>query len=232
VGAGEIGALEFPGRPAIIIYFEWDGEILSAFAFLNSLFPTVDGSLGFPMRVASFGWDPGPGAMSNLRGDDDLPTWQYVNLATTPQSEGKVVAAVIAWFVLACLDSHWRARGVDDVDLLGEVFGLLPEVVQGAGERAAEEPPIGGVFAYRLETELCELIQAGYEPEIASFADGQVALIVDLENHQIALVMTAAYPAEPPLVLMQSGGEGERLDLDESAWSPDRTLLEIVESLR
>ncbi|MGW0810462.1 hypothetical protein [Nonomuraea sp. NPDC002799] len=226
VGAEEIGALEFPGHPAIILYFEHDGDVLSVFALLNSLFPTVDGSLGFSLPVASFGWDPG--RAPSRPGSGDLPTWQYINLATTPQPQEKVVAAVIAWFVLVCLDHHWRARGVGDVDLLGQI---LPETWEQPPPRAAE-PPVEDVFAYRLETELGELLHAGYEPEVTPFTDNQVALIVDLQDRQVALIVTAAYPAKPPLVLVQSGAEGERLDLDESAWTPDRTLLEIVESLR
>ncbi|GAA3685672.1 hypothetical protein GCM10022224_058070 [Nonomuraea antimicrobica] len=231
VGAEEIGALEFPGQPAIILYFERDGDTLSAFAFLNSLFPTVDGSLGFSLRVASFGWDQAPGARHSLPGDGDLPTWQYINLAAAPQPEDRVVAAVIAWFVLACLDSHWQARGVHDADLLGEVLQAAPDTAQTV-PTPPEEPPLGEVFGYRLETELGELIHAGYEPEVAAFTDQQVAVIVELEDSQVALIVTADYPATPPLVLVQSGAEGERLDLDESGWSPDRTLLEIVESLR
>ncbi|MEU6790542.1 hypothetical protein ABZ907_02480 [Nonomuraea wenchangensis] len=230
VGAEEIAALEFPGRPAIILYFERDGDGLSVFAFLNALFPAVDGATGFAMRVATFGWGSPLGTMHSLPGDGDLPTWQYVNLAAVPQPADRVIAAVLAWFVLACLDQHWRIRGVHDAGLLDEVLRAVPDA--GAPAATVREPPAGEVFGYRMETELGELVHAGYAPEIAAFTDSQVAVIVDLEACQVALVVTAAYPAEPPLVLVQSGAEGERLDLDASGWSPDRTLLEIVESLR
>ncbi|MEU4513334.1 hypothetical protein AB0G05_27870 [Nonomuraea wenchangensis] len=227
VGAEEIAALEFPGRPAIILYFERDGDRLSVFAFLNALFPAVGGSMGFAMRVATFGWDSPLGTMQSLPGDGDLPTWQYVNLAAVGQPADRVIAAVLAWFVLACLDQHWRIRGVHDAGLLDEVLRAVPDAAA-----IVPEPPAGEVFGYRMETELGELIQAGHTPEIAAFTDSQVAVIVELEACQVALIVTAAYPAEPPLVLVQSGAEGERLDLDASGWSPDRTLLEIVESLR
>ncbi|MGA4990577.1 hypothetical protein [Nonomuraea bangladeshensis] len=227
VGAEEIAALEFPGRPAIILYFERDGDRLSVFAFLNALFPAADGSTGFAMRVATFGWDSPLGTMHSLPGDGDLPTWQYVNLAAVAQPADRVVAAVLAWFVLACLDQHWRIRGVPDAGLLDEVLRAVPDAAA-----IVQEPPAGEVFGYRMETELGELIHAGHAPEIAAFTDSQVAVIVELEACQVALIVTAAYPAEPPLVLVQSGAEGERLDLDASGWSPDRTLLEIVESLR
>ncbi|MER7362446.1 hypothetical protein [Nonomuraea wenchangensis] len=231
VGAEEIAALEFPGRPAIILYFERDGDRLSVFAFLNALFPAVDGASGFGLRVATFGWDPPLGTMHSRPGDGDLPTWQYVDLSAAPQPADRVVAAVLAWFVLACLDQHWRIRGVHDPGLLDEVLRAVPDAAV-APAAAVPAPPAGEVFGYRMETELGELIHAGYAPEIAAFTDSQVAVIVELEECQVALVVSAAYPAEPPLVLVQSGAEGECLDLDASGWSPDRTLLEIVESLR
>ncbi|MCG5218234.1 hypothetical protein [Streptosporangium sp. KLBMP 9127] len=224
LGAAEIGALEFSGRPAVIVYFESIGDKLVAFAYLNSLVPTADGSTGFALRVACFGRTPGLPA--GLPGAGDLPTWQYVNLAALAQPDDQVIAAVVTWFVVTCLEIHWRLCGVTDIDLRSGM--TISESPPGFGSRQVPR----SVFASRMEREISQIAHAGYEVETAEFTDDRVALVIPIGDRQIAFVVTDAYPVEPPLVLTQSGRDRQRFELDGASWSPDRTLLEVLESLR
>lgn len=223
VAAEEISALEFPGYPAILVYFEADGAHLNAFAHLGSLLPTVDGAAGFSIQVARFGLR---GPRPTVVDDGGLPTWQYVNLTEVEQPAEQVVAAVVAWFVLTCLELHWKLRGFGEVDLRGSLL---------KGQEAAMEPlpPTGeDVFGCRVEMELRTLELDGFEPATTEYGEDQIALMVSDDGLQVAFVLGPDYPVSPPEVFYVSGDDQERLTIDPGCWSPERTLLELVEGLR
>jgi hypothetical protein len=222
VGAEEISALEFPGYPAIIIYFEAEGAYLNAFAYLGALLPTVDDSPGFSIQIARFGRRGRPTTAE----PGDLPTWQYVNLSEVEQPAEQVVAAIVAWFVLSCLELHWHLRGLAAVDLHGRLLGTK------AGVASATAEMTGDVFACRLEMELRTLELEGYAPATMEYGDERMALIVADGELEIAFVLTPDYPASPPEVFYVSGSAAERVTIGPSDWSPERTLLQLVDGVR
>lgn len=233
--AREVALAEFPLRPAVIIYFERHSTGLTAFAYLASLFATVDGDAGFPIRVAKFvlvgDLAKPPIALAQ---NTDLPTWQLIDLSGWQGHRGEVVAAVIGWFTLAALDTYWLLQGVPGAGLLASVFSSFEEedFPREVSRVLTPDPAtVGSSFLRRLDTEMTCLAQAGFALEVMEFRDQQVTLLATKEGRSIAFIMGEDYPVKPPLVLT-SGDQGQqRFDIAEESWTPDRNLLEIVEGL-
>lgn len=236
-GAAEISALEFPSHPAVLVYFEADGDHLNAFAYLGSLFPTVDGLTGFPIRIACFGWDNW--ATVGQSGEGALPIWQYVNMRELDYPDEQIIAAIVGWFVLTCVEMYWQLRGtaVNLRHIGGPMPGWADAPVQAAGASPARPPlenPAYGtqdVFACRVEMEVMELEQRGFTVETLELDRDRVALIVSADDLGVSFVLDAGFPATPPDVFYIEDTGPEHLELDSSIWSPDRTLLDIVEVL-
>jgi hypothetical protein len=233
--AREIAVAEFPLRPAVIIYFERHSTGLTAFAYLASLFATVDGDAGFPIRVAKFVLDGDPAKPPvALPQDTDLPTWQLIDLSGWQGPRGEVVAAVIGCFILATLDAYWLLQGVPGTGLLASVFSSFQEADfprQAVPALAPDPITVDGPFLRRLGTEMTRLAQAGFALEVAEFGDQRVALLAVEDRWSIAFIMGEDYPMAPPLVLTLSAEGQQRFDIAEDTWTPDRNLLEIAESL-
>jgi hypothetical protein len=249
--AQEIAAVEFVSRPAILIYFERHADGLTAFAYLARMFATTNGDYGFPLRIAKFTTTGDPTRRPAATPQDtDLPTWQLIDLSGFREAREEVIAAVISWFTLSTLDMYWLLQGVPRTGLLASAFadfGGSPTQAggQAGGQQllaaqAAAPPPItlaeptdtDSPFLERLETEMVSLACAGFTfGEVLEFAEDQIALVVSKEGLDIAFALSVDYPAKPPLVLTFGAQGGERFDIDESGWTPDRRLLEIAETL-
>lgn len=235
-GAAEISALEFPSHPAVLVYFEADGDHLNAFAYLSSLFPTVDGLTGFPIRIACFGWDDR--TTIGQSGEGALPIWQYVNMTELDYPDEQIVAAIVAWFVLTCVEIYWQLRGAA-VSLRPDTAGPMPAAAraQAVGAQPAPPPPEASVygaqdvFACRVEMEVMELERRGFDVETLELDRDRVALIVSTNDLGVSFVLDAGFPATPPDVFYVEDTGPEHLELDSSIWSPERTLLDIVEVL-
>jgi hypothetical protein len=154
--AREVAVAEFPLRPAVIIYFERHSTGLTVFAYLASLFATVERDTGFPIRVAKFVLDGDPAKPPvALPQDTDLPTWQLIDLSGWQGPRGEVVAAVIGWFTLATLDAYWLLQGVPGTGLLTSVFSSFQEADfpgQVFPVLAPDPATIGSPFLRRLDT--------------------------------------------------------------------------------
>ncbi|MFD1542611.1 hypothetical protein [Nonomuraea guangzhouensis] len=232
-GAAEISALEFPSHPAVLVYFEADGDHLNAFAYLSSLFPTIDGQTGFPIRIACFGWDDR--TTTDRPGEGALPVWQYVNMTELDYPDEQIVAGIVAWFVLTCVETYWQLRGAAvslRPDTAGPVGGPVPGPV-GAPAQAIGAQEVGAqdVFACRVEMEVMELERRGFTVETLELDRDRVALIVSTNALGVSFVLDAGFPATPPDVFFVEDTGPEHLELDASIWSPERTLLDIVEVL-
>jgi hypothetical protein len=243
--AKEIAAAEFPSRPAVLIYFERHSGGMTAFAYLAGLFATVDGDSGFPVRVAKFltTGDPVASPVASPQ-DTDLPTWQLINLSGWPGPREEVIAAVISWFTLSALDTYWLLHGVAGTGLLAAAFpqagstspasdaGQPPRQAQPASEVPLSDADVTDQFLRRLDSEMRGLAGAGFGlGEVVEFGEGQVALLTSKGDLVIAFVVGEDFPVKPPLVLALAEHGQQRFDIDEGTWTPDRTLLEIAESL-
>ncbi|WP_433473937.1 hypothetical protein ACQPZP_34825 [Spirillospora sp. CA-142024] len=227
VGAAEISALEFSGRPAILVYFEADGDRLNAFAYLGSVFPAADGPAGFPVRIASFS----RGGGTTTRADGSLPVWPHVNLSELDHPDELVIAALVASFVVSCVEAFWSLQGVRDLRL-----GTIPALPSSAPRRGAlidRVTDTGSVFGHRVETEALALLNLGFQPiETVEYGPDQVALIASRDDLAVSFVLDPDFPASPPEVFYVDAGAREHVALDPSVWSPEHTLAEIVEALR
>jgi hypothetical protein len=227
VGAAEIGALEFPGHPAILIYFEESQIRLNAFAYLGSVFPSSDGRMGFPLRIASFGSGGGPSAHTN----GSLPTWQYVNLDEIPRPRAEVVAALVAWFIATCVETYWRLQGVTSLDLRTLPVGAMATPLPPRA--LIDEVNSGSVFGCRLQREALALLQLGLTRiETIEYGDNHVALLVSDDDLSVSFVLHSAFPHRPPEVFFLNEAGHDQILLDETTWSPEHTLAEIVEAIR
>ncbi|GAA0937530.1 hypothetical protein GCM10009550_04360 [Actinocorallia libanotica] len=226
VSAREVCSLEFSRVPAIVVYFEVGGDHVNVFALLDAMFPTTRGETAFPLQIARFARDGGRSPHRAAAGD--LPTWQHIDLDGVPDAADQTVAAVIAWFLLSCLDLHWRLRGTAQVNLRGSLSGLPAGAL---APLSGPEPDRSDVFAYRLERELRELAELGMTPEVTGFGDDRIALIVTTRIGEVSLIVDAAYPASPPLLIVPGPDGPVPVPVDAASWDPRRTLREIVESL-
>ncbi|REE96922.1 hypothetical protein [Thermomonospora umbrina] len=234
VGAAEISALEFPSRPAIVVYFEADGDRLHAFAYLGSVFPSTEGRAGFTIRIASFGRGGPP--TTRAEAGAALPVWPYVNLSEVDSPDEQVIAAIVAWFVVTCVETYWHLRGITSVDL--RTIPRASNGTNGSNERPAVAliDRVGDaedVFGCRLEMEALALFHLGFAPvETLEFGPDRVALIASREGLSISFLLDADFPAGPPEVFYVDAGGREHLEIDPSIWSPERTLADIVEAIR
>ncbi|MFG1679971.1 hypothetical protein ACGFNP_07330 [Nonomuraea sp. NPDC049269] len=232
-GAAEISALEFPSHPAVVVYFEADGDQLNAFAYLSSLFPTVDGLTGFPIRIACFGWDDR--TTMGQSGEGALPIWQYINMTELDHPDEQIVAAIVAWFVLTCVETYWQLRGAVvslRPDTAGPIGGPAPAPADAPAQAiGAQDVGAQDVFACRVEMEVMELERRGFTVDTLELDRDRVALIVSTNALGVSFVLDAGFPATPPDVFYVEDTGPEHLELDSSIWSPERTLLDIVEVL-
>lgn len=237
VGAAEIGALEFPGHPAILIYFEDSGRQINVFAYLGSMFPLSDGRTGFDLRIGSFGAGGRPSAASN----GSLPTWQYIDLNEIDGPQEEAIAAVVAWFVATCVETYWELRGVRSLDLR-----VPRQAPIAAADRSplpeAPEPEISlidrlndsaSVFGCRIQQEATTLLQLGYlDIETFEFGTERVELHVSSAARSTSFLLDSEFPASPPEIFSINATGCERILLDASAWSPEHTLADILEALQ
>jgi hypothetical protein len=252
VGAAEISALEFAGRPAILVYFEADGDRLDAFAYLGSVFPTEDGPAGFPVRIAGFAWGGGP----TTRADGSLPTWPHVNLRELDHPDEMVIAALVAAFVVSCVEAYWHMQGVRGLRLRPtpappSLASASPAPSSPAPSSPAPSSPApsspaprgrslidrvaedGSVFGHRVETEALALLNLGFQPiETVEYGPDRVALIASRDDLAVSFLLDADFPASPPEVFYVDAGGREHVALDPAIWSPRHSLAEIVEALR
>ncbi|WP_338760919.1 hypothetical protein V7968_32660 [Nocardia vulneris] len=235
VEAREIGMLEFPGQPAILVYFEDNGSRVNAFAHLGSLFPLSDGRTGFGMRIASFGSGGGSTPMS----EGSLPVWRYVNLDEVDRPPAEVIAAVVAWFVATCVEIYWALQGVSSLNLRRN------PVARFAVAPASESPLLGAavslidrinevesVFGCRMQQEVTTLLRLGYtDIETVEYGPERVALVVSNTAMSMSFLLDADFPASPPGIFYITDSEREHIVLDGSTWSPEHTLAEIAEAI-
>ena len=128
--ARRIAHARFARRPAVIIWFQNDGAVLSAKAHLSTVFGNAGGDSGISLTIARFGHGARP---SEPAGEvaSDLPSWSYIDLDTLPGvSPADIVAQAIAWFLLAVVDTYWAQTS-------GRSPGLLGVATQGTTHTAA-----------------------------------------------------------------------------------------------
>ncbi|MBO4258332.1 hypothetical protein [Streptomyces griseorubiginosus] len=225
LGGFEAASARLGDRPAIVVRFEANEGYLDAFAYLHALFPTTDNARAFEVKVARFGW--GPHASRPYQGS--FPTWQYVNLAELEYPDDQIVAAVVAWFIVNCVQLYWQFNGDPAVDLLakfgpGTGTGTEPARPQLTTDAASDRRS-------RIQSEFAELRRHGFDVQKWESGFAAVQLVATRGDLEIGFMLDRNYPDSAPLVVFEKLGERAHLTIDAASWSADCRLLQIAEGL-
>jgi hypothetical protein len=238
-GARTIARSEFGLGPAILIYFEWRAQALSAHAYLSTVFGSVGGDSGFPFVVARYSRERRSNGPAVLARDGDLPSWHHIDLRALPEADPvDVVAYTVALFLLATIDAYWEMR-------TGQAPGLLAQARAGwGGEDVAAPrgptnavdttPPPNGFLAgdphrrARLEQDARQLAEVGYEVTAEELGAGYVGLHVR-GMADVIFVVDARYPQAPPVVIRFGDTD---IEIEPAHWSSECTLADVVEAAR
>jgi hypothetical protein len=219
----DIASIQLRDHPAIVIRFEAHEGYLDAFAYLHRLFPTTDNASGFEVKAARFGWGP----QSSRPHQGPLSNWQYVNLAELEYPDDQIVATILVWFLVNCVQVYWQINGDQVVDLISEFGTTTATETSGHGLVADVEAE----HRNRIESEYAELERHGFDVEKWDTGFLTVQLVAVRGDLEVGFVLDRHYPANAPLVVYGNGDERAHLTIDAASWSADCRLLQIVERL-
>jgi len=221
-------ATTFGAQPTIVVYFTVSADrTLAAHAYLATVFGSTDGRLTQSFVVARYG--RGSATPRVVAGTGDLPTYQHINLDALPdRSNEDVVAYTVTWFLLAVLDAYWRLKNGTDPGLLAQTKSVQPPVppqrrvsnqfLPGAAEQRA-----------RLEQEASELAGAGFTVTAEEIDEQYVGMHARSAKVDVIFVVDATYPNTPPIVIRAGD---TTIEIDDSDWTSECTLADIVEALQ
>jgi hypothetical protein len=220
--AVEAASARLGTRPAIVLRFEVHQGCLDVFAYLHALFPTTDSAPGFELKVARFGWWP----QASRPHQGSLATWEYVNLAELGYPDDQIVATVVAWFLINCVQLYWQLNGDTGVD-------LLASFEPGATTRAAPADPAGPASDHsdRIASEAAELRRHGFAVQEWEAGFRTVHLVATRGAVEVGFLLDRDYPARAPVVVYGNRGENVHLTIDAASWSAGSRLLQIAEGL-
>ncbi|WP_406440445.1 hypothetical protein OHB00_33825 [Streptomyces sp. NBC_00631] len=224
MGGVEVSSARLGDRPAIVVRFEAHAGHLDAFAYLHALVPTTDNAPGFEVRIARFGWRP----EASRPNQGSFATWQYVNLGELDYPDDQIVAAVVAWFVVNCVELYWQING-EHVDLLSQFGPASRTGIESAQPQLNTGPTLDRHS--RIESELAELERHGFDVKKWESEFLSVQLVATRGDLELGFMLDRDYPAKAPMVVYGSRGEWTHLTIDAASWSADCRLLQIAEGL-
>jgi hypothetical protein len=92
--------------------------------------------------------------------------------------------------------------------------------------------PLTTSLQSRITAELHGLKQAGFECEQLDIRDGKYGIFITLQSGSLVLLLPATYPQDPPAVGVFSEGDLVMYDFEMGAWTPQRTLKEVVKAFK
>ena len=237
VTARTIATHEFTRALAILIYFEQSPRTLTACAYLSTVFGSSGGESSFSFVIARYINDPGSSGQAVTSLDGDLPAWRSINLdKLSPLDASEIVAQTITWFLLATVDAYWAQKGESNPGLLVSA-GVVPASrypgmsavtssrISDAADRFLEsDVDLRG----RLEREGRQLVEAGFQVSAEDLGNGCVGVHVRAVSKDVVFVVDGAYPGAPPIEIRAAGTP---IKIDASDWSPECTLMDVVEAV-
>lgn len=241
VEAAEVARYEFARRPGLIVYFESVGNGLVAEAYLAGVFDTADGSVGFPLVIARYGWGRPNGSSPVQSWESDIPSWRYIDLQEIQGqvAPADVIAHTVSWFLLSVVDAYWQIRGVSSALLDGAASAYLaPPRAVGARSTGGPQGRPGGEgmspqLRTRLESDAQALSDSGYHVVIEQLPEsgGLTRLDVSGQGRSVAFVLGSGYPRTPPGVIVFGDAGPEGIEVDDEVWAARPTLAGILEEL-
>lgn len=231
VGARTIARLEFGHEPAILVYFEQGVTTLTARAFLSTVFGSVGGDTGFSFAIARYGKSGASESTATALGGD-LPAWRIINLESFPDVDhAEVVAYTVTWFLLAVIDAYWTIRSGTPPGLLRSV-GIGSVSTGPACHETTTEPrhllASDPIRHARVEQEAQRLAASGFEVTAEEVTDRHIGLHVKGLQKDVIFVLDDEYPQSPPARIQTAETS---FQIEASDWSPECTLIDVVEAL-
>jgi hypothetical protein len=238
VAARTVAVSEFSREPAVLIYFEHTPRALTALAYLSTVFGSVGGDSSFSFVIARYTQDPASNTPPVMPLGGDLPAWRLINLSALASLDASdVVSQTITWFLLAVIDAYWEQKADRDPGLLASV-GVLPAPARPVRFPAAipahtEELPAQFLgndvdLRSRLEREARQLVHKGFQVSAEELDSGYVGMHITGVTKDVVFVVDGSYPDAPPVAISTRGAP---IEIGASDWSPECTLMDVVEAI-
>lgn len=221
VAAAEVAVQEFSPSPSVILYCDGLADEYHVILLAAHLLPSTDGRDMFELRVASVYRDT---IQINWETTDELFLADHPTTFDNVKDITGTLARIVAGGIASLIWVYWANLGVQWEGL----SGLANPQVDAFSQLKL---PTAAVNLHRIQREVTALEQEYEGVRITPLDATSLAVIVDTQ-HSTLIEIGQGFPQTPPRVwVIDRSGSYAELPLREATWSPERTLLELLQGV-
>jgi hypothetical protein len=220
-----IAEVEFANSPAIVVFFEQVGGVITVRALFSNASSTHVGNGPTLCETIGryFASNRGVGERTVSGGSHDA-----IDLSGHPgYTPAQILAHCIAWFVLASIDQFW-------IRVVGVSPGLLAQTEVPPSQSGGDDHPrdlpkalVDVSLFDHAEREAQELSALGYTVAAEVIGEGLIGLHLTGASDTV-IILDHTYPAAPPRYISIDDVEYQ---LSDSDWSEEFSLADIVKAV-